>query len=192
MLLDSFREVLCCNSANIFNTAATEGLHIAFRIINNLTGLDGFEVRFKSRLCSGTENDTCAEISCKRFDTLDAGLQVFYRKLLYLIKDDNAVRDIMKLSAFSRLVGKETLKKLYIRRDDNRNIPVFGCVLKKLALLAVLKIKSGMVFQNILLSYNSTQYRSCLRCNCIKWDDDDDTLNTRIFRCRRNRISKRR
>ena len=53
-------------------------------------------------------------------------MEEFSREHLYLVKDHNSVRYAVHLSASGYLVGEEALKELYIRRHDDRSVPVLS------------------------------------------------------------------
>ena len=53
-------------------------------------------------------------------------MEEFGREHLYLVKDHNGVRYAVHLSASGYLVGEEALEELYVRRHDDRSVPVLG------------------------------------------------------------------
>ena len=56
----------------------------------------------------------------------DAGAQVGERQHLCFIKDNNALRDVVKLSALGGAAGEERFKKLHRCGHDHRHVPGLG------------------------------------------------------------------
>ena len=61
---------------------------------------------------------------CQFFDGFHARAQKFHGNHLCLVKDDDAPRDIVQLSATGSPIREKRLKKLHVRRYDKRRVPV--------------------------------------------------------------------
>ena len=105
------------------------------------------------RLRSRTQYGSAC-ISCRQLvDALHARFQKSDRYHLRFIKHDYAVRYIVKLPAFRRLVMKQGFKKLHVSRHDNRPIPIFCCQpLHRTAFVCIIIHDVHMMFYDVLLS----------------------------------------
>ena len=84
------------------------------------------------------------------------------RKHLSLVKNDYAIRYVVKLSARARFVRKQAFKKLHVACNNNRRVPVF-CRKAPVVFIAVIDIavvlnyvfraENVLKFFRVLLNY---------------------------------------
>ena len=112
----------------------------------------------QGRLCGGAKDCGGAIVLDQLGDRPDAGTQVGEGEHLGFVKDQDALGQIMELSAFGRLAGIKGSKELDCCGDHHRNIPSLcrsdqridlriGCIIR-------LQIEqyAGVRFQNIFIA----------------------------------------
>ena len=109
-----------------------------------------------------TQHDRGAELRRERSHRRNARPQMRQRQHLRLVKNDDAVCQIVELAAAGRTVCVERLEQLHRRRHHDRHVPVFGgqCAAHLLRRRAVgeVKLHAAVVLEHVGGAENVAEY----------------------------------
>ena len=111
--------------------------------------------------CCRKQKRFAAVILYKQFDRFKTGLIEKSREHMGLVKDDNALSDIVQFSHLRWLVAVERFKKLNIRGDYDRGIPIFRSkseFLSRIGVFQAVIIKITVMFQYRVFTENAAKY----------------------------------
>ena len=93
-------KVFYADVPGIFNFTALKRSDVCGGVIDDFFGLDCIEELLDGWLRSGAKDNSASVVGCQRFNTFDAGLEVFRFQLLDFIEDNGTVYEVMELSRF--------------------------------------------------------------------------------------------
>ncbi|MPM69291.1 hypothetical protein SDC9_116235 [bioreactor metagenome] len=128
MLTEPAKERRVVKLLNLLKADAAQRLIERLLIGTDLANAAGIVKKSgERRLRCTAEHSRTAMVPNKLLNRLNAWNQQFLREHLRFIKNDDAVCDIVQLSAAGSAVGIKRLKELHVCGDDDRRIPVFAC-----------------------------------------------------------------
>ena len=174
-----------------------EGLPVRFGHGANLPDGD-FRSEFlkngvQSGLSGGTQNSGSAVVPDQLGNRPDTGSQIGEGEHLGLVKDQDALGQVVELPAFGRPAGIKGFKELDCCGDDYRNIPRLhrpgqrsglrtGCIV-----LLLVELHAGVEFQNVFITQNLPKGLGSLLDNRCVGDHINDSLHPAGFGLRQRK-----